>query len=504
MKGEKMECFKKIFGLLIISTLVMTAFAQQQPSVNFEQLLIKAERNPQVRLDAYRLAGSQNLPVLIYLASGEIIQALDIENGKVVYGVITNHAHPFLNGRTSFYDELVSSYDLWVGRTHYEDDLIFDNIGGVSGTGVSERTTGLLLLVPDWTDDKVIAFDAQTGDLVDPSFIPPSNPLLQSPKQALQSPWGTILVSDQISDVVQEFDTAGTYIRIFAPAGGVNTAILDNIRGISFRPNYNLLVTVGSGASQNTCQHFSTSGTHIGTFITGITSPFDILFRTGDILVDGSSAPDINQYDTLGTFLSTFHNSSSLTFCQQMLQLPNGDIAVAGFSSPSGIIILSSTGTYIRTLSGVSGCRGVYQLPNGNFLATNAAGIHEIDDTTGTLIRTILTGANFQYIDIYDPNLVVSNSNISGTLPKEYRLYENYPNPFNPSTTIKFTIPENGFVTLSVFDVTGREVGTLINSQMNPGTHEISFDASSLASGMYFYKIIVNNFTDVKKMVLIK
>ncbi len=499
-----MECFKKIFGLLIISTLVMTAFAQQQPSVNFEQLLIKAERNPQVRLDAYHLAGSQNLPVLIYLTSGEIIQALDIENGKVVYGVITNHAHPFLNSRTSFYDELVSRYDLWVGRTHYEDDLIFDNIGGTSNPGVSERTNGLLLLVPDWTDDKVIAFDAQTGDLVDPSFIPPSNPLLQSPKQALQSPWGTILVSDQVSDVVQEFDTAGIYIRIFAPAGGVNNAILDNIRGIAFRPNNNLLVTVGSGTSQNTVQQFNTSGTSLGTFMSSANSPFDILFRTGDILVSGSSAPDINQFDTLGTFLSIFHNSSNLTFCQQMLQLPNGDIAVAGFSSPSGIIILSSTGTYIRTLTGVTGCRGVYQLPNGNLLATNAAGIHEIDDTTGTLVRTILTGANFQYIDIYDPNFVVSNSNISGTLPKEYRLYENYPNPFNPSTTIRFSIPENGLVTLSVYDILGKEISTPINAEMNAGTHEINFDATGLASGMYFYKITVNNFTDVKKMVLIK
>lgn len=96
------------------------------------------------------------------------------------------------------------------------------------------------------------------------------------------------------------------------------------------------------------------------------------------------------------------------------------------------------------------------------------------------------------------------NADRSSTLPKEYRLFENYPNPFNPSTTIKFSIPEKGFVTLAVYDAAGREVSTLVSSQINAGTHELSFNASGLASGLYFYKIAVNNFTDVKKMILIK
>jgi hypothetical protein len=499
-----MKHFRKILGLLIISALTFTAFAQQSPSIGLENLLIKAEKNPQIRLDAYRLAGSQKLPVLVYIPGGEIIQALDIENGKVVYSVITNRAHPFVNGRTMFYDELINQYDLWVGRTHYEDDLIFDNFGSSGETLSRENVNGLMLLVPDWTDDKVLAFDAITGDLVDPSFIPASNPQLQSPKEARQSPWGTILVSDQISDAVQEFDTAGTYIRVFAPAGGPNPSILDNIRGISFRPNNNLLVTVGSGTNSGTVQQFNTSGTPLGTFMTSANSPFDIIYRPADILVTGSSSPDVNQFDTLGTYIGIFHNSSSLAFCQQAIRLPNGDIAVAGFSSPSGIVILSPTGTYIRTLSGVSGNRGVYLLPNGNFLTTNSTGIHEIDDTTGTLVRTILTGANFQYISVYDPNLVVGNSNHSGTLPAEYRLYDNYPNPFNPATTIKYSIPEKGFVSIGIYDILGKEIKTLVSSEQNPGTHEVIFDAGDLASGLYFYRMTAGNFTDVNKMILIK
>jgi hypothetical protein len=496
-----MKYIKIILGLLIISTL--SAYSQETPSINLQNLLIKVEQNPQVRLNAYHLAGSQNIPVLFYLPNGIIIQALDIENGRVVFGVITNPAQPFQGGFTSFYEDLSNQCDLSVARTHYEEDRVVDNFG-VPHHHHPYRVTGLLLLVPDWTLDKVLAFDAATGNLVDSNFIPSSNPLLQSPRHAVQSPWGTILVSDQISDVVQEYDSSGTYIGIFAPAGGVNTAILDNIRGIAFRPNNNLLVTVGSGASQNTVQQFNTGGTSISTFITGMASPFYILFRTANILVSGSSSPDINMYDMAGTFQSTFFSGSQLVFSQQMIQLANGDIAVAGFSSPSGIIILSSTGTYLRTLTGVTGCRGVYQLPNGNFLTTNAAGIHEVDDITGALVRTIMSGANFQFIDEYDPNMVVGAQNKSGNLPKEYRLFDNYPNPFNPSTTIKFSIPEKGFVKLAVYDVMGREISTPVNSEMNAGTHEVNFNANGLASGMYFYKLTVNSFTDTKKMILIK
>ena len=91
-------------------------------------------------------------------------------------------------------------------------------------------------------------------------------------------------------------------------------------------------------------------------------------------------------------------------------------------------------------------------------------------------------------------------------IPKEYLLKQNYPNPFNPGTTIKFTLPEAGKVTLKVFDITGREVKTLINGlTINSGVITYDFDGSELASGIYFYSLIVdNNSIDTKKMVLVK
>jgi subtilisin family serine protease len=86
----------------------------------------------------------------------------------------------------------------------------------------------------------------------------------------------------------------------------------------------------------------------------------------------------------------------------------------------------------------------------------------------------------------------------------EYGLENNYPNPFNPSTTIKYTLRENGFVSLKVYDILGREVAGLINEKQPAGSYNVTFNASGLVSGVYFYKLIVNDFIEVKKMILTK
>ncbi|MCF6270715.1 MAG: T9SS type A sorting domain-containing protein [Melioribacteraceae bacterium] len=94
---------------------------------------------------------------------------------------------------------------------------------------------------------------------------------------------------------------------------------------------------------------------------------------------------------------------------------------------------------------------------------------------------------------------------IKNLIPREYLLYQNYPNPFNPSTVIRFSLPKESKVELKIYSVIGEVVKTLISNQaMNAGNHEIEFIASSLASGVYFYRIIADDFTDVKKLVLLK
>lgn len=94
----------------------------------------------------------------------------------------------------------------------------------------------------------------------------------------------------------------------------------------------------------------------------------------------------------------------------------------------------------------------------------------------------------------------ISNNKI----PKDYTLYQNYPNPFNPKTIIKFQIPNHAMVELKVYDVLGREITVLINQRLNPGTYEVEFDGSIYPSGVYFYRLAAGEYSECKKMVLIK
>ncbi|MGD1005601.1 MAG: T9SS type A sorting domain-containing protein [Ignavibacteriaceae bacterium] len=89
-------------------------------------------------------------------------------------------------------------------------------------------------------------------------------------------------------------------------------------------------------------------------------------------------------------------------------------------------------------------------------------------------------------------------------IPTEYKLFANYPNPFNPSTIIQYQLPTNGMVTVKVYDILGREVKTLVNDYKTAGNYSVNFDASRLASGIYFYQIRAGNFTSTKKMMYLK
>ncbi|HAX48547.1 MAG TPA: hypothetical protein DCX92_06140 [Bacteroidetes bacterium] len=155
-------------------------------------------------------------------------------------------------------------------------------------------------------------------------------------------------------------------------------------------------------------------------------------------------------------------------------------------------------------MTAVTGLRGSYLLGNGNYLVTNAAGVHEIDSVNGSLIRTVTSASNFQYISPYNPGALLSNGNNGSSLPENYSLEQNYPNPFNPSTGIKFSIPKSNNVTLKVYDLTGRVVASLVNEYKPAGSYEVTFDASALSSGVYYYSISSGEFTETRKMVLVK
>ncbi len=106
--------------------------------------------------------------------------------------------------------------------------------------------------------------------------------------------------------------------------------------------------------------------------------------------------------------------------------------------------------------------------------------------------------------DANNPSLPIVEETRKNVVPTVYGISQNYPNPFNPTTTITYQIPTNTFVTLKVYDILGKEITTLVYKEMKAGSYTVNFDASQLSGGMYFYKLTAGNFSEVKKMMVLK
>jgi subtilisin family serine protease len=259
-----------------------------------------------------------------------------------------------------------------------------------------------VLLVPDSTGDRVMAFDTQTGDLIDADFIPFNEAAgLETPIEViLTADQRGFLLSDQVADVVHAYDLDGNWLGVFAPAGGADTSIVDNMRGIALSPSGTLLVTVAAGGNTDAVAEFDASGQFAGNFIDnaagGLNGPWDLAFRDGDVLVGASDSGAIHRYLPDGTPDGVFH--SPIPFPEQLRQQANGNLLAAQFSgSNDGVWEIDAGGALLGIYSGVGGNRGVYDLPNGNVLTTNGGGVHEIN-RGASLVETKITGVGARFI----------------------------------------------------------------------------------------------------------
>lgn len=578
---------------------VLTGMVLGQVRTNFEEVMIAKEKDPGIVTLSFQLAEKVGQPVEIYLPKQALIEAVAVENDRVVYSVITNFLHPLKDGYCAYFDEIEKKFNLSKAKITYADGNIADNSG--ERLVVKPRVKGnKLLLIPSPTTSRrnVFAFDFTTGDLVDTAFVPYSMPMLQTPRKVLQISADRIIVADQVSDAAQLFDSSGAYLGVFAPAGGVNNAILDNIRDMEWRENGNLLVTNSAGGAMNTIQQFDPNGTYLNSFATQtINSPYCLLLKGGEwYLSNSSGADDVTKYDkTTGAYTANFL-TGQLNFPQQMINVPDGKVAICEFSGGlSGLRIYDSTGVLTDSLKDVTGLRGCWRLPSGNFLITNSVGAYEINGTTGALIRTIVSGIGFSLISVYDPDynipveLTSFTSSVTGNnitlnwttaseknnrgfeiermvagqstgwtrvgfvdgngsvttvsdysftdnnlqtgkysyrikqtdfdgtykiydltetveigVPAGFNLSQNYPNPFNPTTLIRYQLANSGKVTLTVYDMLGKEVATLVDKEQEAGYFEVEFNAGNLSSGVYFYKLESGNFSSIKKLTIMK
>lgn len=118
---------------------------------------------------------------------------------------------------------------------------------------------------------------------------------------------------------------------------------------------------------------------------------------------------------------------------------------------------------------------------------------------SSTLVGCVINGIVYG-----DTSFPLGVTRIGTEIPEHFSLFQNYPNPFNPNTNIKFQVAKLSDVKLIIYDEMGREIETLINEELKPGIYEAEWDASNYPSGVYFYKLMTSEFTETRKMVLVK
>ena len=152
------------------------------------------------------------------------------------------------------------------------------------------------------------------------------------------------------------------------------------------------------------------------------------------------------------------------------------------------------TGFWLTGWGGIAG--------NGQLDLDKIAGIAIEVAIDGPLDREMIKG---EFIfDNFVLNAIPTSVSVSEQLPNDFALEQNYPNPFNPSTQINFNVANRSNVKLTVFDILGREVATLVDKEMMPGKYNVVFDAGDLPAGIYFYKIQAGKYSQTNKMILLK
>lgn len=251
-----------------------------------------------------------------------------------------------------------------------------------------------VLLIPESSNDTVGMYDPVIGTYLG-DFIP-GYAGFSTPINAIQGPDGNIYVSDQVADSVYVFDVQGTYLSTYADA----TDGLNNIRGIDFRGDH-LFVTSGD----QFVAEFSAPHTRLTDFISDGSDPFDILFLADDTALMSDivgTTDNVRLYNADGTFNRQIFADN---FPEQIVSMiSTGDFLSASFSND--LITRFDLDGVISTVPFDSG-RGIYELENGNWIATNGNGVFEIDPSTGAIITTLRSGVSGRFIELADVDIIM-------------------------------------------------------------------------------------------------
>ncbi|HRE11398.1 MAG TPA: T9SS type A sorting domain-containing protein, partial [Ignavibacteria bacterium] len=123
---------------------------------------------------------------------------------------------------------------------------------------------------------------------------------------------------------------------------------------------------------------------------------------------------------------------------------------------------------------------------------------------SGMIVYGYAVSSTGNVIKITDTLDILTGTNPINNLPNGYSLSQNYPNPFNPQTMITYSVPQSSFVNITVFDILGREIYSPVNEIKKAGSYELNINAGQIGSGIYYYRMSAGDFSDTKKMIVIK
>ena len=259
----------------------------------------------------------------------------------------------------------------------------------------------------------------------------------------------------------------------------------------------------------------------------GVASINDIefVFEIGDILVGDSiikfidipdtlvyaSTNDLNQHTRTNNFTLTPETNFHFSNIYYVVKKSNPDSAltVSDAINFKAELVNASTNQAVGTFDNITYTKNDLEKYASIDYSVDCSGI-EAGNYYLRLVTNVNGNANYTLANIVSDNTTLAKKNFNKVnftgreIPTSYDLAQNYPNPFNPSTTIRFQIPKDGIVTLRIYDILGAEVATLVNEEKVAGKYEVNFNASSLASGVYIYKIQAGTFINSKKMLLVK
>jgi N-acetylneuraminic acid mutarotase len=227
----------------------------------------------------------------------------------------------------------------------------------------------------------------------------------------------------------------------------------------------------------------STGGTYIANSYKGVINPSNITTITW-------------------TAITNYPGGAMTRMASTFVKVGNSAGIACAFGAVSGGTVSSTA--YLYNI-----CTGAWQtLTSGSLARSNLRGSGLRDSSmyciSGYNGSAGVGNSDKLTLSLIDGSCFVTSINNQTTIPLDYSLSQNYPNPFNPVTSIQYSIPKAGLVKLVVYDVLGKEVSVLVNEYRTQGQFIVDFDASNLTSGVYFYKLTTGDFSDMKKMMLIK